>query len=74
MLTAPLQGFGLAYVREDLARPRFGSGSLLLPVLEEWWPYCPGYNLYNGSRRHASPAFAPVVDALALPRITIKPP
>lgn len=63
MLTAALHGFGLAYVPEDLAQPHLASG-VLLPVLEDWWPSCPGYHLYYASRRHASPAFAVLVDAL----------
>jgi DNA-binding transcriptional LysR family regulator len=63
MLNAALAGFGLAYVPEDLARPHLGQGRLKR-VLEDWCPPFPGYHLYYPSRRHSSPAFALLVDAL----------
>ena len=63
MLNAALAGFGLAYVPEDLARPHVAKG-LLKRVLEEWCPSFPGYHLYFPSRRHISPAFAVVIEAL----------
>jgi len=63
MLTAALAGFGLAYVPEDLARPHVAKGRLTR-VLDEWCPPFAGYHLYYPSRRHISPAFAVVVEAL----------
>jgi DNA-binding transcriptional LysR family regulator len=63
MLHAALAGFGLAYVPEDLAQPHVAAGCLKR-VLEEWCPPFPGYHLYYPSRRHSSPAFALLVDAL----------
>jgi DNA-binding transcriptional LysR family regulator len=63
MLNAALAGFGLAYVPEDLAQPHLAQG-LLKRVLEDWCPPFPGYHLYYPSRRHSSPAFALLVDAL----------
>jgi DNA-binding transcriptional LysR family regulator len=63
MLNAALAGFGLAYVPEDLAQPHVAQGRLKR-VLEDWCPPFPGYHLYYPSRRHASPAFALLVDAL----------
>jgi DNA-binding transcriptional LysR family regulator len=63
VLDAALDGFGLAYVPEDLAEPHLKSGRLMR-VLDEWCPPWPGYHLYYPSRRHPSPAFALVVDAL----------
>ena len=63
MLNAALAGFGLAYVPEDLAQPHLTKGRLKR-VLEEWCPPFPGYHLYYPSRRHSSPAFALLVDAL----------
>jgi DNA-binding transcriptional LysR family regulator len=63
MLTAALAGFGLAYVPEDLARPHVAKGRLKR-VLDEWCPPFAGYHLYYPSRRHHSPAFAIVVEAL----------
>ena len=63
MLDAALAGLGLAYVPEDLAQPHIDKG-LLKRLLEDWCPPYPGYHLYYPSRRHSSPAFALLVDAL----------
>jgi DNA-binding transcriptional LysR family regulator len=63
MLNAALAGFGLAYVPEDLAQPHVAAGRLKR-VLEDWCPPVSGYHLYYPSRRHSSPAFALLVDAL----------
>jgi DNA-binding transcriptional LysR family regulator len=63
MLTAALDGFGLAYVPEDLTAQYIAEGRLK-PALEAWWPTAEGYHLYYPSRRQASPAFAAVVEAL----------
>jgi DNA-binding transcriptional LysR family regulator len=63
MLNAALAGFGLAYVPEDLAQPHVAQGRLKR-VLDDWCPPFPGYHLYYPSRRHSSPAFALLVDAL----------
>ena len=40
------------------------SRGRLKRVLEDWCPPFPGYHLYYPSRRHSSPAFALLVDAL----------
>jgi DNA-binding transcriptional LysR family regulator len=63
VMTAVLEGYGLAYVPEDLAQPYVEAGRLV-PVLQEWWPTFPGYHLYYPSRRQSSPAFALMVDTL----------
>lgn len=63
MLAAALEGYALAYVPEDLVRDHLKSGSLV-QVLAEWCPATPGYHLYYLSRKHTSPAFRLVVDAL----------
>ena len=63
VLNAALAGFGLAYVPEDLAQPHVGQGRLKR-VLEDWCPPFYGYHLYYPSRRHSSPAFALLIDAL----------
>jgi DNA-binding transcriptional LysR family regulator len=63
MLNAALAGFGLAYLPEELARPHLTRGHLKR-VLEDWCPPFPGYHLYYPSRRHSSPAFSLLVDAL----------
>ncbi|MBX5172999.1 LysR family transcriptional regulator [Rhizobium sp. NZLR1b] len=62
-LNAVLAGLGLAYLPEDAVQAHFADGRLVR-VLEDWCPPFPGYHLYYPSRRHASPAFALVVDAL----------
>jgi DNA-binding transcriptional LysR family regulator len=60
---AALEGFGLAYVPEDMVRPYLAKGQLIW-VLDEWSPPWSGYHLYYPSRRQASPALALVVEAL----------
>ena len=60
---AAVEGFGIAYVPEDLAQHYLSKGQLVR-VLEEWSPPWAGYHLYYPSRRQSSPAFALLVDAL----------
>ena len=62
-LDSALQGLGLAYMPEDVAMPCIASGDLVR-VLEDWCPPFSGYHLYYPSRRHASPAFSMLLDAL----------
>ena len=62
-LASALQGLGLAYMPEDQALSHIADGRLIR-VLEDWCPPFPGYHLYYPSRRHSSPAFALLVDAL----------
>lgn len=62
-LASALQGLGLAYMPEDQARP-YIANKRLIRVLEDWCPPFSGYHLYYPSRRHASPAFALLVEAL----------
>lgn len=63
VLRAALEGFGLAFVPEDMAEPHLGKGRLMR-VLEDWCQPYPGYHLYYPSRRQSSPAFKLVVEAL----------
>ncbi|MAS06484.1 MAG: LysR family transcriptional regulator [Ahrensia sp.] len=63
VLHAALDGHGLAFVPEDLARPYIEAGRLRT-VLEDWCPAIQGYHLYYPNRRHASPAFARFVETL----------
>ncbi len=63
MLNAALDGFGLAYVPEDVAEPHLAKGRLKR-VLEDWCPPYAGYHLYYPSRRQPVPAFALLVEAL----------
>jgi len=62
-INAALAGLGLAYLPEDQVLAHIAKGRLIR-VLEDWCPPFPGYHLYYPSRRHASPAFALVLDAL----------
>jgi DNA-binding transcriptional LysR family regulator len=63
LLSAALNGFGLAYVMEGHARPHIAAGRLVR-VLADWCPLFAGYHLYYPSRRQPSPAFSLLVDAL----------
>jgi DNA-binding transcriptional LysR family regulator len=63
MLTAALDGSGLAYVPEDVAQPHLAKGRLKR-VLADWCQPYAGLHIYYPSRRHSSPAFTLVIDAL----------
>lgn len=63
MLSAALDGLGLAYLLEDVVQPHVNAGRLER-VLADWCPPFPGYHLYYPSRRQHSPAFALLVEAL----------
>jgi len=63
VITAALDGFGMAFVHEDIVRPYLADGRLI-QVLDDWCPPFAGYRLYYPSRRHPSPAFTLLVDAL----------
>ncbi|QOF94442.1 LysR family transcriptional regulator [Novacetimonas hansenii] len=63
IIEAALDGFGLAYLPEDLALP-YISQERLVRVLEKWSPYWDGYYIYYPSRRQSSPAFLTLVEAL----------
>ena len=60
---AALRGLGLAYMPEDQVVEEVRRGDLIR-VLEDWCEPFAGYHLYYPNRRHTSPAFAAVVDAL----------
>jgi len=62
-LESACRGLGLAYMPEDIVASQIASGELVR-ALEDWCPPFPGYHLYYPSRRHPSPAFALVVEAL----------
>ncbi|MFC3692251.1 MULTISPECIES: LysR family transcriptional regulator [Methylopilaceae] len=63
VLEAALAGFGLAYMPEDIAMTHIESGRLTR-VLEPFCPVWDGYYLYYPSRRHTSPAFVKLLEAL----------
>lgn len=62
-VNAALAGTGLAYMPEDVAEQYFQSGALVR-VLEDWCPSFSGYHLYYPNRRHSSPTFSLVINAL----------
>ena len=62
-LQAALDGLGIAYLPEDYVHADIEAGRLTR-VLESWCPPFPGYHLYYPSRRHPSPAFTLLVEAL----------
>lgn len=63
ILRAATEGFGLAFVPEDMAEQQIADGHLVR-VLRDWCQPYPGYHLYYPSRRQSSPAFKLVVEAL----------
>lgn len=63
VLKAALDGYGLAFLFEDMVRDHLAEGRLV-QVLDDWMPPFAGYHLYYPSRRHASPAFSLLVEAL----------
>ncbi|MDP3833369.1 MAG: LysR family transcriptional regulator [Hydrogenophaga sp.] len=63
VLTAALDGYGLAFVPEDLAKPHVDAGSLRY-VLPAWHPIFPGLHVCYYKRRRHSQALSLVVEAL----------
>lgn len=63
VMSAALDGHGLAFVPEYLARPHIDRGDLI-EVLADWSITWQGYHLYYPNRRHPSPAFAAFVNAM----------
>ncbi len=60
---AAVAGLGLAYLPQAYFREALASGDLV-EVLGSWRKIFEPYHLYYPSRRHASPAFSLLVDAL----------
>ncbi|WP_459464823.1 LysR family transcriptional regulator [Rhizobium sp. No.120] len=63
VVEAAADGFGFAYVPEDIAKPYLESGRLHR-FLEEFSPPWEGFHLYYPSRRQSSPAFSLLVNAM----------
>lgn len=63
ILQAGLEGIGLVYTLADYTRAHVARGRLIA-VLDDWCPTYQGYHLYYPSRRHHSPAFSLLLDAL----------
>ena len=62
-LNAALAGFGLTYLPEDMVKTHLAKRRLDR-VLGDWCPTFSGYHIYYPSRRHHTPAFSLLVDAL----------
>lgn len=62
-MNAVLAGLGLAYLPEDQVEKHIVGGKLVR-VLDDWCAPFSGYHLYYPSRRHSSPAFSLLVEAL----------
>ena len=72
-LHSALDGLGLACLPEDVVLPCLADGRLVR-VLDDWCPAYAGYQLYYPSRRHPSPAFTVLLDALRYrPPAPVKP-
>ena len=63
MVDAGINGYGLAYVPENLVSEHL-AGKRLVLVLDDWSPPFAGYHLYYPSRRQVSPAMSVVIAAL----------
>ncbi|MFT3688626.1 LysR family transcriptional regulator [Paenirhodobacter sp.] len=63
ILSAAVDGHGLAYLPEDLAAPFISRGELVI-ALEDWCPVIQGYHLYYPNRHQASRAFRLFLDAV----------
>ena len=65
MIEAAVQGAGYAYALHSQVEREIESGALI-SVLDDWCPARSGDFLYFTSRRHHTPAFRAVVEALRL--------
>jgi DNA-binding transcriptional LysR family regulator len=63
LLTAALEGAGLAYVEEQGAAPYIASGRLV-QLLDEWTPSFPGLSLYFAGRRHIPVKLRALIDLI----------
>ena len=63
MIDAAVNGYGIAYVPEDIVERQLASGSLV-QVLDDWSPFFDGYFLYYPTRHQNLPAFNVIVEAL----------
>jgi DNA-binding transcriptional LysR family regulator len=63
MIDAALNGYGIAYLPDDLVEQYIASGDLVV-VLDAWSPIFTGYYIYYPGRHQNLPAFKVIVDAL----------
>lgn len=61
MLSAAMDGIGIAYVLETDARP-FIESRRLVPLLKDFCPPFPGFHLYHTSRQNMTPALRAFID------------
>ena len=61
MVEAAIDGLGVAFVPERLARSALAEGRLC-PLLEDWSPPIPGFCLYHPGHRHVPPALRAFID------------
>jgi DNA-binding transcriptional LysR family regulator len=62
-LHAVKAGLGIGFLPEDIVQDDIAAGRLVR-VLADWCAPFPGYHIYYPSRRHPTPAFSLLVDAL----------
>jgi DNA-binding transcriptional LysR family regulator len=63
VISAAIDGVGLAFMSEDRAAPYLASGALER-VLEDWSPPFPGFFLYYPSRRQQPAALSALIETL----------
>ena len=63
MLSAALDGAGLAYISQPSAADHIAKGNLI-PVLEDWTPPYPGLNLYFAQRRQMPARLRALIDLI----------
>ncbi|MBV6826340.1 LysR family transcriptional regulator [Pseudomonas sp. PD9R] len=67
MVGPALQGVGLAYIFEDMAKAYIADGRLI-QVLADWCPFYPGLHLYYPSRRHVPAALKAFIECVRADR------
>jgi DNA-binding transcriptional LysR family regulator len=65
VISAAIDGAGLAFMAEDRAAPYLESGALER-VLDDWSPPFPGFFLYYPSRRQQPAALSALIEALRM--------
>ncbi len=69
-ISAAVQGVGIAFWAEYAVRPLIAQGRLV-PMLEEFSPYCPGWYLTYPRQRYMSAAVRAVIDFLRCNNIPV---
>ena len=63
MIDAAANGYGIAYVPENIVERHIACGELV-QVLDDWSPFFDGYFLYYPSRRNIAPKLRALIDYL----------